>query len=197
MAKTGRPLEFDQEHALDAAVQLFWCRGYEATSMTDLLQTMNLSKSSLYHTFGSKQQLFLLCLARYAQWLRTSMGAELDKAESGIGFLEAVLDGVAATAETTQGLNGCLIVNSVNEFGRRELAIALSIDQGLAPMTALLVTAVRRAQAEGDISPEADVTSLTNYLHVAVSGLRTMIKAGTDAKTARDTVALILKGIRT
>jgi TetR/AcrR family transcriptional regulator, transcriptional repressor for nem operon len=196
MAKIGRPLEFDHDQALNAAVEMFWCRGYEATSMSDLLQAMNLSKSSLYQTFGGKQELFRLCLARYAQWLRASMSAELDKAESGFGFLETVLDGVAATAQTTQGLNGCLIVNSVNEFGRRELAIALSLDEGLEPITTLLGAAVSRAQAEGDISPEVDLTSLINYLHVAVSGLRTMIKAGTDVSTARATVALILKALK-
>ncbi len=60
----GRPLQFDPEQVLDAAMQVFWASGYDATSLQDLLQAMRLSKSSFYQTFGSKQQLFERCLRR-------------------------------------------------------------------------------------------------------------------------------------
>lgn len=63
----GRPLEYDIDTALDAAMHLFWEQGYEATSMSDLLRAMGLSKSSLYHRFGGKKELFLQCMARYSE----------------------------------------------------------------------------------------------------------------------------------
>jgi TetR/AcrR family transcriptional repressor of nem operon len=65
----GRPLEFNPATVLDAAIEVFWRKGYVATSMLDLLEAMDLSKSSLYQTFGSKQKLFERCLARYTDWL--------------------------------------------------------------------------------------------------------------------------------
>ena len=55
---TGRPRQFNEEQALEAAMEQFWAVGYEATSLQDLLRVMKLSKSSLYQTFGSKHDLF-------------------------------------------------------------------------------------------------------------------------------------------
>ena len=61
----ARPREFDVDDALDRAMNVFWAKGYEATSMSDLMAAMDLSKSSLYDTFGSKHELFLSALQRY------------------------------------------------------------------------------------------------------------------------------------
>jgi len=88
MNSLGRPLEFDPDKAIDSAMEVFWCKGYEATSMTDLLNAMDLSKSSLYHTFGSKQRLFERCLTQYADMLSTNMEKELNASRSGRSFIE-------------------------------------------------------------------------------------------------------------
>jgi TetR/AcrR family transcriptional repressor of nem operon len=61
----ARPREFDESHALDAAMQCFWRRGYEATSLRDLMRAMGLTAPSLYNSFGDKQKLFVRTLERY------------------------------------------------------------------------------------------------------------------------------------
>jgi TetR/AcrR family transcriptional regulator, transcriptional repressor for nem operon len=61
----GRPLEFDPDIALQAAMQLFWCKGYESSSVQDLITTMEVSKSSFYQTFKSKHILFQRCIVNY------------------------------------------------------------------------------------------------------------------------------------
>lgn len=191
----GRPLEFDPDKAVEAAMEVFWCKGYEATSMTDLLEAMNLSKSSLYQTFGNKQQLFERCLSRYAAMLTTNMEKELNAAKSGRGFIEKMFDTIANTAQKDLGTKGCLMVNSINEFGQKDPAITASLDNNLQIFTKIFMTAVKRAQLEGDISADADPRAIASYLHVGVSGLRTMIKAGADRKSTKGTVSLLLKAL--
>ena len=195
MSNLGRPLEFDPDKAVDIAMEVFWCRGYETTSMTDLLAAMDLSKSSFYQTFGNKQQIFERCLKRYADMLSTNMEKELNAASSGRRFIENMFDTIANTAQQTEGAKGCLMVNSVNEFGQRDPSIAISLDEGLLLFTEILIKAVKRAQSEGEISADADPRAIANYLHVNISGLRTMIKAGADKKSTKGTVALILKAL--
>jgi TetR/AcrR family transcriptional repressor of nem operon len=131
----GRPLEFNPDKAIDAAVEVFWCKGYEATSMTDLLEAMELSKSSLYQTFGSKRQLFERCLIRYADWLSAKMIKELADAESGRSFIEHTFIEVANSAREPEGAKGCLIANSANEFGQREPELAIPVADGLQRFT--------------------------------------------------------------
>ncbi|MBI5842438.1 MAG: TetR/AcrR family transcriptional regulator [Chloroflexi bacterium] len=191
----GRPLEFNPEEALDAAVDVFWCKGYEATSMTDLLDAMDLSKSSLYQTFGSKRQLFERSLARYADWLSAKMTKELAEAKSGRSFIEDTFEAVANTAQQPEGAKGCLMANSANDFGQREPALAIPVSDGLQRFTRVFMDAVIKAQAEGGVSASADPHALANYLLGTMNGLRTMIKAGADKRSAKGMVTLILKAL--
>ena len=87
----GRPREFDIESAHDKAMQLFWTQGYEATSLSDLLSTMGLSKSSFYQTFESKHTLFEQCLVRYGEILISAMRAGLATAPNAIVFIAGAL----------------------------------------------------------------------------------------------------------
>lgn len=195
MSTLGRPLEFDPDKAVDIAMEVFWCRGYETTSMTDLLDAMDLSKSSFYQTFGNKQQIFERCLKRYVDTLSTNMEKELNASRSGRSFIENMLDTIASTAEQEEGAKGCLMVNSANEFGQKDSVIATSLEDGLQLFTKVFIKAVKRAQSEGGISAGADPHVIVNYLHVSISGLRTMIKTGADKKSIKGTVTLILKAL--
>ena len=163
--------------------------------MADLLEAMNLSKSSLYQTFGSKQQLFLRCLTRYADGLSSKMARDLVEAESGRSFIKDTFEAVANTAQQPEGAKGCLVVNSANEFGQREPALAIPVANGLQSFTKVFMDAVIRAQSEGVISADADPRVLANYLTGTMNGLRTMIKAGADKHSAKGVVSLILKAL--
>ena len=191
----GRPLEFDPDAAVDAAVQVFWRKGYEATSMADLLLAMEISKSSLYQAFGSKKKLFERSLTRYADSLTARMRKALDEASSGRRFIEDLFQSVAATAKTPDGARGCLVANSASELGQHDPVLAVPVADGLRRFTRLFTEAVRRAQAEGDVDPRADARAVGTYLVGSMNGLRTMIKAGADRRTAREMVALTLKAL--
>lgn len=193
--KLGRPLEFDPEKALDAAVDVFWRKGYEATSMSDLMKAMRLSKSSLYQCFGGKQQLFTRCLGRYQERFTVDLSEHLRQADSGRRFIESVFQAVADTAQQPEGAKGCLVANSASELGQREALFAKPVAQGLRGLGNVFKAALKRAQAEGDVSHHADLNTLASYLVSSMAGLRTLIKSGLDKREARTMVPLILKAV--
>src|SRR5262249_35659990 len=120
----GRPIEFDPAQALDAATRVFWQRGYEATSLDDLLAEMDLSKSSFYQTFGGKAELFQKCLESYRDSSADHFRSMLDQAASGKEFLETILGNVAKCVDDPMGRAGCLLVNTASEFGLRDPEVA-------------------------------------------------------------------------
>ena len=191
----GRPMEFDPDKALDAAMDVFWSKGYEATSMSDLLKAMALSKSSLYQAFGGKRQLFTQCLARYQERFMSELGKQLEKADSGRQFIEEVFQSVADTAQQPAGAKGCLVANSASEFGQREIGFAKPVAQGLRGLGAVFTAALKRAQSEGEVASRTDLNALSSYLVSSMTGLRTLIKSGLDKHAARSMVPLILKAV--
>lgn len=189
----GRPLEFDPNTALEAAMHQFWSKGYEHTSMQDLLTAMNLSKSSLYQAFGSKQRLFQRCLARYSDQFTAQLRQGLADAPSGWRFIEDFLHSVLKDAGGAP--RGCLVMNTASEFGQSEPEVAQDVAQSIGRFRALLQAAVERAQREGDIAPERDARILASYLVSSMSGLKTQAKAGADAETLKGIIAVILRAL--
>jgi TetR/AcrR family transcriptional repressor of nem operon len=194
-ANIGRPLEYDPDTALDAAMHQFWTKGYEHTSMQDLLATMNLSKSSLYQAFGGKQPLFRRCVARYTDQFANRMRAGLAAAPSGRGFIAAFLYSVLDDVRADGAPRGCLVMNTASEFAQSEPEIALDVAQSIERFHGILRAAVERAQQEGDIPPERDPAILASFLVSSMSGLKTQAKAGADAKTLEGIIGVALSAL--
>lgn len=196
VASIGRPLEFDPETALEAAMQVFWAKGYEQTSMQELLTAMDLSKSSLYQAFGSKQGLFRRCLARYADQLTAHLCEGLAAAPSGWAFIESFLYSVLQDVEGAAQPRGCLVMNTASELAQSEPPIAEDVAASIARFRRTLRTAVERAQREGDVDPRRDAATLAAFLVSSMSGLKVQAKAGADADTLRGIIEVALKALR-
>jgi TetR/AcrR family transcriptional repressor of nem operon len=192
----GRPLEFDPDVALDAAMQVFWRNGYENTSMQDLLDIMQISKSSLYQAFGGKQALFERSMARYGDEMIGALRAALQASPSGLGFIRQFLESVLDEARGVSEARGCLVLNTANEFARRNPRIAEAVSQGLDRFHGVLLAAVERAQQESEIPPGRNAAMLASYLVSSMSGLKTMSKAGAGEDTLRGIIELTLKALQ-
>jgi len=191
----GRPLEFDPDAALEAAMQQFWAKGYEHTSMQDLLGAMNLSKSSLYQAFGGKQPLFRRCVSRYTDQIAQGLRDGLARAPSGRRFIESFLGSVVKDVRQTDGPKGCLVMNTATEFAQNEPEIAQDVSQGIARFRDVLRAAVERAQAEGEIPRDRDSGILASYLVSSMSGLKVQAKAGASPETLKGIVATVMKAL--
>ena len=192
----GRPLEFDPDTAIEVATEVFWRNGFEATSLNNLTETMQISKSSLYQSFGNKKLLFETCLEGYSAMLITQIERELEEATSGMAFFENLLESIGSTANHQEGTKGCLIVNTVNELGQSDAEISILVNQKLDAISTLFIRAIERAKFEGEISSDSNPRVIAAYLHVAISGLRTMIKAGEDTASINQVILMILKAIK-
>ncbi|MFY0992070.1 TetR/AcrR family transcriptional regulator [Halomonas sp. C05BenzN] len=192
----GRPIAFNPDEAANAAMQVFWARGYDSASTRDLLAAMRLSRSSLYQAFGNKEQLFLEALRRYRETLVDRLGRRLAEAATPLGFLEGLFRETARDAGSERAALGCLIFNSASELGQRDDLAAIEARRSVEAITALFHQAVTQAQAEGDIAADRDPLALATYLTMGMAGLRTLLKSGADAEQAGQAVELLLAGLR-
>jgi len=182
----GRPREFDSEQALDAAMHLFWRQGYEATSMQNLLDTMQLSKSSLYQTFGSKHELFQQCINQYRRMMTTELQQQFDAAISGREFIEKFFMMITDRAKNPANRIGCLVMNTATELAQRDKEIGKLIKLGTENFTKIFTQAVKRAQQEGDVSADKNPQALGYFLMSNLSGLNSMAKAGASQAVLKD-----------
>lgn len=176
-------------------MQIFWAKGYEHTSIQDLLAAMLISKSSLYQAFGSKQQLFQRCMVRYADQFTVLLQRTLDSAPSGRQFIENFLASVLDDTQTDASRRGCLVMNTASEFAQRNRPIAGDVSCAMARFRNALQNGVERAQLEGDIPAQRDARVLANYLVSSMSGLKTLAKSGADPATIKDIIGVVMRAL--
>ena len=159
----ARPKEFDVDEALQSALEVFWRKGYAATSMQDLVAGMGIQKASLYATFGDKHQLYLTALRRYQQQTFEELTAHLAGATSPLAAIREFVDEVFEhTAK--DGRKGCLCVNANIELAPHDGDVAELLRQHHERMETLLAATLERARSLGEIARKADPRSLATFL---------------------------------
>ncbi len=176
-------------------MHLFWRQGYEATSMQNLLDTMQLSKSSLYQTFGSKHDLFQQCIQYYRSMMTTGLKQGLETTPSARDFIEQAFLSQIEKAKNPANRIGCLVMNTASELAQRDADIARLIKQGTESFIAMFHQAIELAQQQGDIAPTRDAKSLAHFLMSSMAGLNGMVKAGASQAVLHNIVKEILRSL--
>lgn len=166
-------------------MDLFWRKGYESSSLQDLLAATGLSKSSFYQAFKSKHRLFQRSLQNYREMLTGELKIQLSQADSGKAFIGATFQNVAGETSGPDARRGCLLMNTASEFAQTDPDIAKLVSDSIDSITDVFERAIRQAQQQGEISSSKDVRALASYLVSSMSGLRNMVKAGADRETIR------------
>ena len=189
----ARTKEFRPEAALDAAMQLFWLKGYGATSMRDLLDGMGIGRGSFYDTFGDKHALFLAALDRFEE-ARTGW---IDEAleNSGLDGIEEVFRRTVEGMTGSEPRRGCLLANTAVELAPRDPEVAEKISRHVRRTEEAFAGALVRAQETGEI-PERDPRALARFLVSNLHGLRVLARAGTDRRTLEDAARVALEALR-
>ncbi len=166
----ARPREFEMQEALNAAMSAFWERGYEATSMQDLLDAMGLTKGSLYKAFGDKHNLFLLSLQDYLDRLFETMKQSVDGSDP-VQSLTALM-GVVENLCCRQVIpKGCFAVNTVVELSQRDEKSSEILKQHLVRVEKLLAKLIRSGQQSGAFRSDISAEHLAEALFVYIFGM--------------------------
>lgn len=184
----ARHKAFNPDVALDKAMHMFWLRGYEATSMEDLLQAMDINRGSLYNTFGDKRQLFLKVLERYCCDIIGSRVALLEQPGPALPALRAFIVGMANMALADPERRGCLIANTVMELAPHEREIQQKLAHTLKVTEDTFLRVLRRAKKQQELANGSDPRALARFLTALMQGAIVMIKSGASAETIRQTV---------
>lgn len=191
-AVVGRPREFDMEDALAAALKVFWRKGYEAASLSDLTEAMGITRPSLYCAFGNKEELFKKALDLYEREKMSFVDQALAKPTAFEAVQFMLLQGVAAQCDPETP--GCMGVNSVLSCGG---VASESVRQELVSRRLGIETKLRerfeRAKREGDIRPDCDTASLASYVLALAQGMALQASMGMTFEELRGVVEMALK----
>ncbi|ALV35834.1 TetR/AcrR family transcriptional regulator [Streptomyces sp. CdTB01] len=183
----ARTKEFDPEAALQAALELFWQRGYEATSMSDLVDHLGIGRASIYATFGSKHELYLKALDRYDRAGLEPIMRELSRPGPALPAVRALVRRYATeAADDRLRRSGCLVTNTAAELAPHDAAAARRVERNWDQLQTVLHSALLRAQAQGELPAGRDPLALARTLLVLMQGLRVVGKASGDPARVRD-----------
>lgn len=179
----GRPRSFDPDEALERAMQLFWAKGYEATTIADLEAAMGINRFSLYHTFGDKRRLYLAALDRYCGGFGSRLFDDLEHGEEGLEAIRGVFRFFETRAREHRGdaARGCFVVNCAVELSDDDPAVARRTKAHVARMEEAFRGALERARARGELHGELDLADAARFLTVATHGLLVGVRMGQDA----------------
>ncbi len=193
----ARPREFDIDEALEQAMQVFWAKGYEATSLDDLCEATGLGRSSLYGAFGDKQSIYVRALERYEEAAVRRIAASISTAKTvkeGIArFVQRIVDEIAAGP----GRRGCFLGNCAAELVRGDRAAAARVRRSLERIEATFRDALMSAQAQGELPRSADIDALARFITAGIQGLRLVGKANPDRKGLEDVAKVMLRCLET
>jgi AcrR family transcriptional regulator len=189
-APRGRPRAFNPDAALDRAMHVFWAKGYEGASLSDLTRAMRINRPSLYAAFGNKEQLFRKVLDRYMDGPVAYFGKAL-AAPKAPDVVEEIFLGTARMADDPRIPAGCLMVQGALACGdasvRKEVAARRSASE------AALRRRFRRAKREGDLPKNANPTDLAGYVMTVVRGMAVQSAGGASPDQLRRVAEVALR----
>ena len=191
-----RPREFATDEALDRAMRVFWEHGYHATSVQDLMKAAGVQKQSLYCAFGDKRSLFLKCLNLYTKQTLLETQKMLHDANSPFDGIARVMRFVSQPSDSMNRPPGCLMANTALELGLGDPGVADEIRRMFRAVEKMLAAAVRKAQAQGEISKKLDCVAVGQSLVNTISGIRILEKTGASKQQVRTVVDTALAAIQ-
>jgi AcrR family transcriptional regulator len=190
--RMGRPRSFDLDEALDRALQVFWRKGYEGASLSDLTKAVSVNRPSLYAAFGDKKALFRKALDRYLTG-PAAYTQEALKEPTARAVIERLLRGAADLNTAPRNPGGCLMVQGALACG----AAGDSIRQELAAYRAAGEAALRRrfqrAKSEGDLPATVNSADLAGYVATIVYGMAVQAAGGATREKLHNVVAMALR----
>ena len=177
--------QFNTDEALGKAMSAFWARGYEATSIQDLVDCMGVNRGSLYATFGDKRSLFVHALRRYDAVHRKAWIAALVAAKSPRAAIMGAFEGAISAVLDAGSRDGCLLVNTALELSPHDREISEVVSQALSGMEGFFREMIEKGQASGEIPSAVAPVDTARALLGLFIGLRVLARSRPDEALLR------------
>jgi len=190
----ARPREYIREKVLDAATELFWKKGYEITSINDIVNYTGINKHSLYSEFGDKEQLFLSCADNYVRMATDAVGNVLTQQPLGLRNIESFFTNRSDYADSKDCV-GCFLVNAISDQDALSTKARKKVKDLLGVYEQQFLDCLRAAQVSGEIAKNKDCKVLAQFLSCILNGLMTSgrMQAGKPLSPIIDVVLSVLR----
>jgi len=178
----ARPREFDEAAVLDAAIERFWLRGYEATSVRDLADQMNIAGASLYNAFGDKRGLYARALSRYLDQTFRERIRRIETAMPPREAIAAFFEEIIKRSLGDKQRRGCMLVNSAIESAPFDPGFLSIVATFLDEVAAFFLRCVSKGQKDGSISRAHSAEDLSRSLLGILLGIRVLARVRPDRK---------------
>ncbi|MEO6684502.1 MAG: TetR/AcrR family transcriptional regulator [Dyadobacter sp.] len=192
----ARTKEFDQEAILDKAVELFWYKGYNASSMQDVVNALGLSRSSIYDTFGDKRKLYIAALERYRAQAAGGLIDNVNQSENTITSLEEIFKMLVDNSFADILPKGCFMVNSTVELAPHDEEIDKIVRENMHDIEDAFFKLIVKGQESGEMSKDKNPRAIARFLFNTISGLRVAAKSGVTQEIYNDIVSVTVAGIK-
>ena len=191
----ARKKEFDETEVLDRALDLFWEKGYNATSIQDLVDTMKINRASIYDTWGDKHNLYLAALKRYRQksssWFLTQLRTE----QSALDIIRNFIYATIKASVHDEHRKGCFMVNASTELCNQDTDVQKIILENRTTMEKVLSELITEGQQSGEITIKHSSDSLARFLFNTISGLRVLSTGSITEKELNEVVEVTLSAL--
>lgn len=177
-------------------MNLFWCKGYEAASVNDLVKVMGVHRGSLYAAFGDKHALFLAAVKHYVSSVVARHMSLLRGPRRGLDSIHAFFDDIVDFSISDTRSRGCFVTNSAAELAAHDKAVADVLRDSLERLENAFLQSLLQARESGAVSGDRDPVVQARYLTSSLHGLRVTAKLHPDRSYLNDVVDSIMASLR-
>lgn len=192
----ARTKEFNEIEILDKAIDLFWFKGYNGASMQDVVDSLGLSRSSIYDTFGDKHQLYISALEQYRKQAAGGLIDMVKQSISPIQTIQQLLEMLSNDSLNTVCNKGCFMTNSTIELAPHDPEIHKIVKDNMQDIEEAFYNLVKKGQDLGEITSQNDARALARFLFNTISGIRVAAKSGADKAVYQDIIHVTLSVLR-
>ncbi|WP_256756999.1 TetR/AcrR family transcriptional regulator [Cohnella sp. WQ 127256] len=192
----ARQREFNVDKALDAAMQIFWEKGFEATSLSDLTSRMGIQRPSMYSAFGDKKELFEAALRKYTTSHSSNIRAKLQNRLSVKEGFRTFFEGIVADGYSDINNRGCFCINTMVELAPHDEKFEILTREHQMYLSAIFHEAIERGLQAGELKTDINAKALAQTLVVSLIGLTVMMKSRPERTFVDHSVEVILSLIK-
>ncbi|HDX9642871.1 TPA: TetR/AcrR family transcriptional regulator [Bacillus mobilis] len=192
----ARLREFDEEKALDAAMQLFWEKGYAATSLSDLTAKMEIQKPSLYSAFGDKEGLFEAALRRYTNLHAANIRTKLQNEQSVKEAIRTFFENMVEEEYKKEFSKGCFCINTMVELAPHNEKFEVLTREQQMYLTVIFQELITKGIQSGELQNDLNAKALAQTLVTSLIGLTVLMKSRPERSVIDNSVSIIVSLVK-